>query len=203
MATIVIGGQASSVGKTGVICALIAAMPERRWTAIKITRCCHGGADAKKCDCKLDGAKFAITEERSTGGRNDSSRYLAAGAVRSLWVRTLPGYLADATPAIREVIDNAPNSILESNSVLELLRPDVYALIVSPWVADFKPSARRYLSRADAILMAMPLPDRDAPQPAWVDELQDQLERIPQFAIMRGELAPSQWLDFLQRKVDR
>jgi hypothetical protein len=202
MAVVVIGGQASGVGKTGVICALIAAMPEQRWTAIKITQCSHGGVAAQKCDCKLGGAKFALTEERDAVGRNDSSRYLAAGAVRSLWVRTLPGHLADAMRAIREVIDNAPNSILESNSVLQFLDPDVYALIVWPWAADFKPSARRYLSRADVILLATPPPGHGAPQPAWGDELQDQLAHVPQFAITRGELAPSQWLDFVRRKMN-
>ena len=199
MSVIVIGGQASGVGKTGVICALISAMPERQWTAIKITQCSHGGADTKKCDCELDGAKFAITEERDAGGKNDSSRYLVAGAVRSVWVRTLPGHIADAMAAIREEIDNAANSILESNSVLEFLKPDVYALTVSPWVADFKPSARRYLTRADAILMETPSPGFGAPQPAWV--LQNQLARVPQFAITRGELAPSPWLDFVRRKL--
>jgi hypothetical protein len=202
MAVVVIGGQASGAGKTGAVCALIAAMPELRWTAIKITQCSHGGADARECDCELEGGKFAITEERDAGRRNDSSRYLAAGAVRSLWVRTLPGYLADAIPAVRAVIDNAPNSILESNSVLEFLKPDVYALIVSPGVADFKPSARRYVSRADAILMAPTAPDHGAPQAAWVEELEDELPRIPQFAITSGELAPSRWLDFVRRKMD-
>jgi hypothetical protein len=39
MATIVIGGQSRSIGKTSVLCALIAAMPGRRFTAIKITQC--------------------------------------------------------------------------------------------------------------------------------------------------------------------
>ena len=202
MPVVVIGGQASGVGKTGVICALIAAMPERRWTAMKITQCSHGGADTKKCDCELDGAKFAISEELIADASADSSRYLAAGAVRSLWVRALPGYLADAMPAIREAIGNAPNSILESNSVLEFLKPDVCALIVSPWVEGFKPSARHYLTRADAILMETPS-GRGAPQPAWGDKLQDELDRVPQFAISRGELAPSRWLDFVRRKMDR
>lgn len=203
MAVVVIGGQASGVGKTGVICALIEAMPERRWTAIKITQCSHGGADTKKCDCELDGAKFAISEELIADASADSSRYLAAGAVRSLWVRALPGYLADAMPAIREAIGNAPNSILESNSVLEFLKPDVYALIVSPWVQDFKPSAKRYLTRANAILMAAPSPGHGAARPNWIGELRDELARIPQFAISHADLAPSQWLEFVRRKMDR
>src|SRR6185312_14730760 len=141
MATIVIGGQASGIGKTSVICALIAAMPERRWTAIKITQCSHEGG-GKRCDCNLGGAKFAIAEERAANVQADSSRYLAAGAVRSLWVRTLRGHLAEAMPRIRQEIARAPNCILESNSVIEFLQPDLYALIVARDIADFKPPAK-------------------------------------------------------------
>lgn len=202
MSTIVIGGQASGAGKTGVICALIAAMPERRWTAIKIAQCSHGGAKAKECDCELGGAAFAVTAEREVSGRNDSSRYRAAGAVRSFWVRTLPGCLADAMPAIRDEIARAPSCILESNSVLEFLQPDLYALIVVPCIADFKPSARRYLSRADAILMATPPPGHRAPQP-WIDELRNEFEGIPQFAITGQKPAPREWVDFVRKKIDR
>jgi hypothetical protein len=104
--------------------------------------------------------------------------------------------------AIREEIASGANSILESNSVLEFIHPDLYALMVSPWVTDFKPSARRYLTRADAILMATPSPGHGAARPNWIGELQDELGRIPQFAISRGELAPSRWLDFVRRKMD-
>src|SRR5665213_4342340 len=98
MATVVIGGQASGVGKTSVICGLMAAMPERRWTAIKITQCSHQGGGGKRCDCGLDGRGFAIGEEvgdalppkRSLSGapvdpcHSDTARYLTAGAARSL-----------------------------------------------------------------------------------------------------------------------
>lgn len=202
MATIVIGGQASGIGKTSVICALIAAMPERRWTAIKITQCSHEGG-GKRCDCNLGGAKFAIAEERAANVQADSSRYLAAGAVRSLWVRTLSGHLVDAMPRIRQEIARAPNCILESNSVLEFLQPDLYALIVSPSVADFKPSARRYLKRADAVLTATPPSGHPPAPPAWIDKLRDDLAHASAFAITAGGLAPREWIDFVRGKMDR
>ena len=158
MAVVVIGGQASGVGKTGVVCALIAAMPERRWTAIKVTQCSHQGGD-KPCDCELYGQAAAISGNISSGStrpgvrgyreehirmaRTDSYRYLEAGAVRSFWVRTLPGHLGKVMPRIEEEIAHAGNVVIESNSVMEFLRPDIYALVVSHEVADFKPSALR------------------------------------------------------------
>ena len=38
MAVVVVGGQSRKVGKTSVVCGLIAALPEMRWTAIKLTQ---------------------------------------------------------------------------------------------------------------------------------------------------------------------
>ena len=198
MSTIVIGGQASGVGKTSVICSLMAAMPERRWTAIKITQC----SQREQCECGLDGRAFAVTEEQDHTACTDSARYLAAGAVRSLWVRTLPGNLAEAMPAIREAMAHAESVIFESNSVLDFLQPDVYALIVSRCVADFKPSARRYLDRVDAVLMAEPPTGHRAPPPVWVDELKEQLGRVPQFAIAQPQLASPEFVAFVRSRID-
>src|SRR5579864_7123497 len=150
MATVVIGGHSRNIGKTGAVCALIAALPERRWTAIKVTQFGHGvcSANGKPCDCETADHSLAISEERDATTGTDSSRYLAAGAVRSLWVRTRVGQLAEAMPRIRTVIAQDENVILESNSVLRFLQPDLYAAVLDPGVADFKASALRYLDRA-------------------------------------------------------
>ena len=42
MAVIVVGGHSRSVGKTSVVAGIIAALPEMRWTAAKITQYGHG-----------------------------------------------------------------------------------------------------------------------------------------------------------------
>lgn len=152
MATIVIGGHASGAGKTSLICGLIQAMPEHNWTAIKITQCSHQDG-AKLCDCDLQGSAYAISEEKDPVGRTDTSRYLAAGALRSIWVRTVPGYLYKVMPRIEEEIAQSGNVVIESNSLMEFLRPDVYAMVVSREVEDFKPSALRHLNLTDAILV--------------------------------------------------
>jgi molybdopterin-guanine dinucleotide biosynthesis protein len=148
MAVIVIGGQASGVGKTGVVCALIAGMGERRWTAIKISQTDPGeGGDGEGV------GSAAIHEELETGSGTDSARYLAAGAERSFWVRTRRGELAAAMPRVSTLIARAADVIVESNSVLEFVRPDFYAVVVDPGIGDFKASALRYLDRADALLV--------------------------------------------------
>src|SRR5881392_1714032 len=96
MAIVVIGGHSRSVGKTSVVAGLIAALPEFNWTAMKITQYGHGicSANGEPCDCVTDDHTRAITEEHDRSGETDTSRFLVAGAQRSLWVRTRQGMLA-------------------------------------------------------------------------------------------------------------
>src|ERR1700723_4355376 len=109
MAFVVVGGPAGGVGKTSVLAGLIARLPERNWTACKITQFGHGfcSANGEPCDCQTDEHTIAISTERDPNTGTDSARFLAAGAVRSLWVRTRIGRLADAIPRIRQEIDKA------------------------------------------------------------------------------------------------
>jgi molybdopterin-guanine dinucleotide biosynthesis protein len=155
VAIVVVGGHTRNVGKTSVVAGLIAAMPERRWTAVKITQFGHGvcSANGEPCDCETADHTIAISEERDSTTGTDTSRYLAAGAARSFWVRTRQGQLAEAMPQLRRLLAEAGNAIVESNSVLRFLQPDVSLSVLDPSVQDFKPSAMRYLDRVDGIIM--------------------------------------------------
>ena len=86
MAVVVVGGHTRNIGKTSVVAGLIAALPEMRWTAFKITQFGHGvcSANGEPCDCETAEHTIAISEERDRASGTDSARYLAAGAVRSL-----------------------------------------------------------------------------------------------------------------------
>jgi molybdopterin-guanine dinucleotide biosynthesis protein len=156
VAIVVVGGHTRNIGKTSVVAGLIAAMPEMRWTAIKITQFGHGvcSANGEPCDCETADHAMAISEEHNPTTGTDSSRYLAAGAARSFWVRTREGQLQAAMPRVRQLIDAADNVVIESNSVLRFLRPDVSLSVMDPSVGDFKASAMRYLDRADALVVA-------------------------------------------------
>jgi len=155
MAVVVVGGHSRNIGKTSVVAGIISALPERRWTALKITQDGHGlwSADGDEAaDGSIYEHSLAVTEEDELASGTDSSRYLAAGAVRALWMRTRAGDLAEAMPRIQHEIRRAENFIIESNSILAYLKPDLYLSVLDPSVADFKDSARRYLDRASAIL---------------------------------------------------
>jgi len=155
VAIIVIGGHSRSVGKTSVVSELISALREFEWTAVKITQYGHGvcSANGEPCDCVTDDHSWAISEEKDRSGESDTSRFLVAGASRALWVRTEQGRLAEAMPALRKRIESARNVIVESNSVLKFLRPDLYLTVLDPSTEDFKISARQFLDRASAVIL--------------------------------------------------
>ena len=155
MAIVVIGGHSRSVGKTSVVAGLIAALPEFRWTALKITQYGHGicSADGQACDCATSDHSWAISEENNRDGDSDTSRFLAAGAVRAWWVRTEQGRLAEAMPALRAKLAGADSVIFESNSILKFVRPDLYLTVLDPSHTDFKISAREFLDLAHAVIL--------------------------------------------------
>jgi hypothetical protein len=155
MSLVVIGGHSRSVGKTSVVVGLIAALPELNWTALKITQYGHGicSADGKPCHCATDDHTRAITEEHDRSGESDTSRFLLAGARHSIWVRTRQGMLAQALPDIRRRIAGAENVIMESNSILRFMRPDLYLTVLDAGTADFKDSAREFFERADGVIL--------------------------------------------------
>jgi molybdopterin-guanine dinucleotide biosynthesis protein len=155
MAIVVVGGHTRNIGKTSVVAGLIAALPERNWTAIKITQFGHGvcSANGEPCGCETADHTIAVSEEREPSSGTDSSRYLAAGAAKSFWVRTRQGQLNEAMPRIRQLLAGSENVIVESNSILRFLRPDLSISVLDPSVSDFKPSAMRYLDRVDALVV--------------------------------------------------
>jgi len=155
MSILVIGGHTRSVGKTSVVAGLIAALPTFHWTALKITQYGHGvcSANGEACDCATADHSWAVSEEKDRSGESDTSRFLAAGADHSWWVRTQQGRLAEAVPRIRKILASAENAIIESNSILRFIKPDLYLTVLDPATADFKASAQTFLDRADAVLL--------------------------------------------------
>ena len=157
MAIIVIGGHSRDVGKTSVVAGLIAALPEHHWTAFKITQYGHGICSRKgkvcHCACATSDHTWAISEEEDRSGESDTSRFLLAGAERAWWVRSEQGRLEEAMPTIQRKLSESDNAILESNSILKFLSPDLYLTVLDPATRDFKRSAREFLDLADAVIL--------------------------------------------------
>ena len=166
MSIVIIGGHSRSVGKTSVVSGLISALPDFNWTALKITQYGHGicSANGEACDCATADHAWAVTEERNRVGESDTSRFLVAGARHAWWVRTEQGRLAEAMPRVRQILSGTQNVIIESNSVLRFLKPDLYLTVLDPQTTDFKTSAQTFLDRADAVLLHSA---EDSNRPAW------------------------------------
>ena len=198
MAIIVIGGHSRSVGKTSVVAGLIAALPEFHWTAIKITQYGHGicSADGELCDCATDDHSWAVTEERDRSGESDTSRFLVSGAARSLWVRTRQGMLAEAMPRVREELAGAENAIIESNSVMRFLRPDLYLTVLDTATADFKSSAQEFLDRADAVIL-----HDGSGDVAWTNVSLKPVAAKPRFHIRPPQYVTPELIEFVRDGV--
>jgi hypothetical protein len=200
MALVVVGGHSRSVGKTSVVAGLISALPQFQWTAVKITQYGHGicSANGEACDCATGDHSWAITEERDRRGESDTSRFLVAGAERVFWARTEQGRLAEAMPALRQRLQDAVNVIIESNSVLKFLRPDLYLTVLDPENADFKTSAREFLDRADAVIL-----HDNAGETAWQSVSLKPVANRPTFRITPPNYVTPEIVSYVQSVLIR
>ena len=200
MPILVIGGHTRSVGKTSVVAGLIAALPGFHWTALKITQYGHGicSANGEACDCATSDHSWAASEEKDRSGESDTSRFLVSGAAHSWWVRTQQGRLAEAMPRIRKILATAQNAIIESNSILRFVKPDLYLTVLDPQTADFKISAQTFLDRADAVLLHSVEPPGG---PAWERvSLKPVIDR-PIFAIRPPSYVTPEVVEFVRARL--
>jgi hypothetical protein len=200
MAIVVVGGHTRNIGKTSVVAGLIAALPEMHWTAFKITQFGHGmcSANGEPCDCETAEHTVAVSEERIGGdSTTDSGRYLAAGAVRSFWVRTRQGDLSEAMPRIRKELERAENAVIESNSIMRFLRPDIYLSVLDPETVDFKESAKYFLDRADAVLVA----EGELGRPEWKGISLKLLQGTPVLAMRPPVYVTDEVVGFIRERL--
>jgi len=197
---IVIGGHSRSVGKTSVVAGLISALPDFRWTALKITQYGHGicSANGEACDCATPDHAWAVSEERDRSGESDTSRFLVAGADHAWWVRTEQGRLAEAMPRVRQILAGTQNVIIESNSVLRFVKPDLYLTVLDPQTADFKASAQTFLDRADAILLHSA---ENSKSPAWERVSLKPVLNRPIFAIYPPQYVSPEVVEFVRARL--
>ena len=196
---IVVGGHTRSIGKTQLVCDVIRAFPKANWIAGKITQYGHGvcAENGKNCDCAPDEHICAIEWEALPQSGTDSARFLAAGAKRSFWLRTKQGFLAEGLPLMRDALnqtlsetdEDSPSLILESNSLLQFLKPSLYFAVIDPAREDFKDSARVALDRADALVLRGSM-DTPAAAPSWIKLPANLLRTKPSVTQREGDPLP-------------
>ncbi len=204
---VVVGGHTRSIGKTQLVCDVIAAFPKVDWIAGKITQYGHGvcAQNGENCDCAPLEQVCALDWEGSVVSGTDSARFLVAGAKRSFWLRTKQGFLAEGMPLLRKALAEVEKEfdpeqkralIVESNSLMQFLKPSLYFAVVDPDKEDFKESAQIALDRAN-VLVLRGTPKRDGPPaPLWMSLPAKLLRERPSVLQREGESLPRplEWL---------
>ena len=209
---IVVGGHTRSIGKTQLVCDVISTFPQANWIAGKITQYGHGvcAQNGENCDCAPDEHVCAINWELEADTGTDSARFLAAGARRSFWLRTKQGFLAEGLPLLRAALQETlaeaegdlPPLIVESNSLLQFLKPSLYFSVVDPAKEDFKDSARVALDRADALVLRGSSEAVPTARPSWIKLPERLLKEKPSVTQREGEPLPEPLHVLIQRMLE-
>ena len=220
---IVVGGHTRSIGKTQLVCDVIQAFPRTEWIAGKITQYGHGvcAQNGENCDCAPSEHACALDWETRADTGTDSSRFLAAGARRAFWLRTKQGYLAEGLPLLRRALAevdekaSAPQRpglgesqtagtairavIVESNSLMQFLKPSLYFAVIDPLKEDFKESAQLALDRAQALVLRGKVGGDEPPAPLWMKLPRRLLKEKASVLQRQGEKLPEPLWELVHR----
>lgn len=217
---IVVGGHTRSIGKTQLVCDLIAALPTACWLAGKITQFGHGvcAQNGQDCDCAPREHAAALDWELAghplSKDESDSARFLQAGAECAFWLRTKQGHLAEGMPLLRDALatasarqrnsrNDALNVIIESNSLLQFVRPSLYITVFDATRDDFKDSARQMLDRADVFVFRRGLDEQDLTGPPRLPLPAQLLRERPSLLQREGQPLPLPLFQLVERILDR
>ena len=198
---VVVGGHSRNIGKTSVVAGLIRRMRDCRWTALKITQygngVCASHTGAAACGCEpAGGEEFDLSEEYQASG-TDTGRFLAAGAERSFWLRVPSGELPRAAGMVQKILAQGANVIVESNSVVELVTPDVFLMLLDFACDDFKASSLRLMDRADGFVMI----DRGSHVPLWEDVVLGMWVAKPRFLVKPPRYGTLEIVNFVKSRM--
>ena len=165
-----VGGYASDVGKTTLMCELLKWFPE--WEAIKTTRGHYRscGKDPHACcvshllsDEPLVRSGLSETYEKG----KDTGRYWDAGASNVHWVICTDNQVEKG---IKEALARvkSPGVLVEGNSFTQFVQPDHFVMVRRADNDKMKTSARRNIGKVTAIYVS----DLD-------DEIENEMQYLP------------------------
>jgi molybdopterin-guanine dinucleotide biosynthesis protein len=159
---IAISGFSSGVGKTTLMCDLLARFPG--WEAIKISRghfrSCGKNPEAC-CISPLLGEEPRVISGRFTtfSPNKDTGRYWEAGAGNVHWVICTNDQVEKGVEAALEQV-KADGVFIEGTSFLKYFPVDYSVMVISPSTGEIKSSAARIMEKIDAVFVADSLSGR-------------------------------------------
>jgi molybdopterin-guanine dinucleotide biosynthesis protein len=153
--TFAIGGFASGVGKTTLMCELLRAFPG--WEAIKMTRGHYRSCGKSAHACCVshllrDEPVIRSGRDETYKAGKDTGRYWDAGASNVHWVIVTDEQVEQGINLALERV-KTPGVLIEGTSFRQFIPADFTVLVARPEVAQIKPSARRALALADALYL--------------------------------------------------
>ena len=182
MAVLVIAGSGRGVGKTAVGCALIAALPELLWVAVKISPHLHRDE--------------AVWEELDPKSDKDTGRYLAAGAAQAFLISDSSDSATSILDALR-LVPRSGSLLVESNRVTcktmaMVDEPVVSLAVLTGTGSDWKASLSARLDTADALVLTGGL---------TCEELPAELQMKPVFRLIEGQWSSLELLRFVHLRL--
>ncbi len=153
---VAVSGFSSNVGKTTLVCVLLRALPG--WEAIKLTRghyrsCGRDPAGCCVSDLLRDEPVVRSGREANYQVGKDTGRFWDAGAANVHWVIVKDDQVESG---INEALARVKSDgvIIEGNSFLDYVKPDLAVMCARSEGGKVKPSARRALTRSDLVYIS-------------------------------------------------
>ena len=155
-AIIAISGFSSNVGKTTLVCELLRRLPG--WEAIKLTRghyrsCGRDPAGCCVSDLLRDEPVIRSGREANYELGKDTGRFWDAGASNVHWVIVNDDQVERG---IKEALTRvrAPGVVIEGNSLLDYVEPDLAVMCARSEGGKVKASGRQALAKADLLYLS-------------------------------------------------
>jgi molybdopterin-guanine dinucleotide biosynthesis protein len=133
-----IGGAYSGVGKTTLASLILKRL--KGWGAIKYTK------TGLYCSVVDD------IETLSEKGK-DTKIFLDSGAEKVLWVQSPYDNLPESLNMALERLSHLKGIVIEGNSAIEVLKPDVVIFISGAGEGEFKKGAEKILNMSDIVIL--------------------------------------------------
>ncbi len=143
-----IGGGSSDAGKTTIACALLKDL--KGWGALK---------------CGTDALYASVVDDPETLSEpgTDTAAFLEAGASAAVLVKAPKEELPEAIELALERLGSHPGVVVEGNSAIEVLSPDIVIFSLDAF-GEIKESSRKVFALADALVCEKAMPDGAAGQ---------------------------------------
>lgn len=193
--TVAIGGFASEVGKTTLMCDLLSALPG--WEAIKTTRGHYRscGKDPEACCVSHLLTHEPVVHsgrEATYSAGKDTGRYWDAGAANVHWLIATDEQIEKGIRLAMQRV-TAAAVLVEGNSFTEFVPVDFLLMVARAEGGTIKGSARRALPRVSALYLSVPDEGLSGANAATrVAKMQDSDER-QRFAAWRSGGQLKEW----------